>query len=112
MSETAEREYVPETVWDHYIGQRVCIQLKVDYVNVTAPGMFAQLAPGEFLRMPLLVGICGVQKDQQGNVRVTVLLKDPDSNKNTLIHTSLDPSAIFAISVAQGTEEESRIITP
>lgn len=112
MAEEVKAAVLPDTVWDHYIGQRVCIQLKVDYVNVTGPGVFAQLAPGEFLKMPLLVGILGVQRDQRGNVRVTVAMKDPDSNKQTLVHASLDPAAIFAISVAQAEEEESLILQP
>lgn len=115
MENSQEQEYLPdtlpETVWDHYVGQRVCLQLKLDYVSVTAPGVFAQVAPGEFLKLPLLVGIFGVQRDKMGNVRVTMTIPDPDSNKKTLVHTSLDPVAIFAISVTQE-QEESRIIQP
>jgi hypothetical protein len=113
MKNSEEREVVelPDTVWDEYIGQIVCVQLKMDYVSVTAPCTFAQMAPGEFLKLPLAKGLFGVQRDTRGNVRVTLMMNDPDPNRSTLVHTSFDPAAIFAISVTQAEEEKPRIIT-
>lgn len=103
---------LPDSVWDRYIGQRVCIQLKLDYFNVTSPGVFAQTAPGQFLTAPLLLGILGVQRDKRGGIRVTVTMNDPNPEIGTLVHTSLDPVSIFAITVVQEQPEPSRIIHP
>jgi hypothetical protein len=103
---------LPDSVWDRYIGERVCIQLKLDYFNVTSPGVFAQTAPGHFLTAPLLVGIFGVQRDKRGGIRVTVTMKDPNPEVNTLVHTSLDPISILAITVAQEQAQQSLIIQP
>lgn len=106
------REDLPDSVWDQYIGQRVCVQLKLEYFNVTAPGVFAKIAPDQFLTAPLIVGILGVQRDRRGEIRVTLLMKDPNPELSTLVHTSLDPVGIFSVSVAQEQPEPSRIIQP
>lgn len=106
------REDLPDSVWDQYIGQRVCIQLKLDFFNVTSPGVFAQTAPGQFLTAPLLLGIFGVQRDKRGAIRVSLTMKDPNPEVSTLVHTSLDPVSIFAITVAQEQPEPSLIIHP
>lgn len=100
--------------WDEYIGQYVCIQLKKPYFVITAPGhpCVQQYEDGSqgHINVTVIAGILGVKKDDYGNVRVTVQMKDPDANKaGAFVRADFDSSLIDVVTV---TPLEQRIITP
>lgn len=101
--------------WDEYVGQYVCIQLKKPYFVITSPGRACQqqLEDGSKIHINVLVvaGILGVKKDDYGNVRVTLLMVDPDPERKTKVRADFDSDLIDAISVTE-LEQQSRIITP
>jgi hypothetical protein len=97
---------VPDSVWAEYVGQEVCLQLNQPYFAVTSPGVFARLPDGSFIQLPLLMGQFGLKTDARGNVRITMIMKDPDENNHTLVRADLDPKMVAVVSVAQ---QRSRI---
>lgn len=117
---TEERENTPArelrnlvSIWDEYIGQYVCVQLKKPYFVITSPGhpCVQEYEDGSkgHINVTVIAGILGVKKDDFGNVRVTMQMKDPDDNKNTPVRADFDPALIDVVTV---TPLESRIITP
>lgn len=111
-----EQEHLPETVWDEYEGQHVVLQLKMPYVAVTAPGIPAQgrLENGElqFLQTPVMSGIFRVKTDKRGEVRVTMLLNDPDEEKASKVRADLDPDLIAFVTVTPMPQPKSQIVKP
>lgn len=116
IEEESEQEKIPETVWDEYDGQHVVLQLKVPYVNVTAPGIPAQIAGEDgvpqFLQLPLMVGIFRVKMDKRGAVRITMLLNDPDETKNSKVRADLGPELIAFVTVTPIPQPKSQIVAP
>ena len=114
--EEQEQELVPETVWDEYDGQHVVVQLKKNYIAVTAPGIPAEgrLENGElsFLQTPVIAGIFRVKTDKRGVVRVTMLLNDPDQEKDSKVRADLDPDLIAFVTVTPMTQPKSQIVKP
>lgn len=105
---------LPETVWDEYDGKRVVVQLKLSYCAVTAPGVpvggLGENGIPQFLQVPMLAGIFRVKRDKAGSLRVTMLINDPDENKNALVRVDLD-SALIAFVTVTPDSQESKIVT-
>lgn len=111
-------EGYPDTVWDEYVGQYVCVQLSQPYLAVTHPGQPAKVQTQrgdevgfEFLPFPMLVGIFGIKKDQRGDVRITMLIRDPDEAKTGMVRVDLPPEMVGPISVTTSEEEPEKRIT-
>lgn len=113
-------EKLPDSVWDEYVGQHVCLQLSAEYLSVTAPGTFARVNTpqgAQFLRLPIMQGIFNLKKDKRGELRVTMTMPDPNENTNGFVRADIDPSYIFACSVvgnppAEEEQPKSIIVTP
>lgn len=114
--EGQEAAGIPETVWDEYDGQHVVLQLKIPYFAVTAPGVPAQVAGRDgvpqFLQLPVMSGIFRVKTDKRGDVRVTMLLNDPDEEKNSKVRADLDPDLIAVVTVTPIPKPQSQIVAP
>lgn len=105
---------LPETIWDEYDGKHVVVQLKIAYCAVTAPGVpvggLGENGAPQFLQVPMLAGIFRVKRDRSGDLRITMLINDPDENKNSLVRVDLDSVLIAFVTVTPDTRE-SKIIT-
>lgn len=114
--EEQPQEKVPETVWDEYDGQHVVLQLKIPYFAVTAPGVPAQVAGEDgipqFLQLPVMAGILRVKTDKRGDVRITMLLNDPDQEKASKVRADLDPALIAIVTVTPMPQPKSQIVKP
>jgi len=104
-----------KSIWDEYIGQYVFVQFSEEYVAVANPGLFltVQTPQGlQLVRTPLLEGIFNVKKDDLGNIRVILTIKDPNPEEEAVVRVDLDPKYIFSISLPQkqGHKEEKSLI--
>lgn len=110
-------ELLPHTVWDEYVGQFVCIQLKRPYFVITAPGRPAMQETTDgvvHINVTVVAGIFGLKKDQVGNVRATLTMRDPDQNKKTPVRAEFDPALFDVITVTpiEQPQPKSNIIMP
>lgn len=101
MEKQEQEQQQKKSTWDDYVGQIVCLQLKLDYFAVTQPGNFARSQNGDFIHLPLLKGVFGLKKDDFGSLRVTMLTKDPDETQKTAVLIDIDPAMIAYASVAE-----------
>lgn len=104
--EQTTKEQLPETVWDEYHGQHVCIQLDRPYYAVTTPGVFAITEEGKVLSVPVMTGLLRIKKDAQGEVRLLVEMADPKQGVQTRVRSEIHPRMVDSISI---TEQENLV---
>lgn len=109
------------SVYDAFHDRQVVVQLKGIYYAVTAPGVphaVPELIDPAGLhthdniravpnRLPVLVGICQVDKDDYGNVRIVIVRQDPDPDKAGQVLISADPTEIALISMCYDEKEDA-----
>lgn len=109
MSEE-EGTKIPGHVLDRFDGHHVVVQLRDFYYLVTYPGV-PHAVPNEQgqpvpNRMPVVFGVCKIDKDSRGNVRVVVTRPDPNPERTGHVVVSFAEDVVEAISLS---EEQSVI---
>lgn len=131
-NETQENKPLP-SIFDRYEGREVMVQLKSGYYPTTHPGVPhhtyvpldpeqpcpapEQVDPSKPLeeqnlrpapyKLPMITGLCELDRDAHGNVLVVIVRHDPNIQKDNMVEVGFSPDAIFSISAAT---EESRIL--